>query len=68
VAVQVKGYSAVDVSAVDVDSGDLQALEDVESGKAERGSEATRDDSEAGLHGLQNLRSGGCRAAVMSYL
>jgi len=40
VAVEVEGDGAVDVGAVDVDSGVLQALEDVGFGKAERVSEA----------------------------
>jgi len=40
VAVEVEGDGAVDVSAVDADSGVLQALEDVGFGKAERVSEA----------------------------
>ena len=39
VAVQVEGDGAVEIGAVDVDSGRLQALEDVGLGKTERGSE-----------------------------
>ena len=68
VAVQVETHGAVDVSAVDMGAGCLQALQDVRSGKAELGSEATRDDGETWLHGLQNLWGGGCGAAVMSHL
>ena len=40
VAVEVEGDGAVDVGAVDVDSGVLQALEDIGFGKAERVSKA----------------------------
>ena len=40
VAVEVEGDGAVDVGAVDADSGVLQALEDVGFGKAERVSKA----------------------------
>ena len=67
-SVEVEGYCAVQISAVDVDPRGLQAGEDVGFGKTERGSEAERDHSEAWLYGGQDFWSSGGGAAVMSYL
>ena len=67
-AVQVEGYCAVQVGAVDVGSGGLQALEDYWFRKTERGSVAERDYGVAWLHGRKDFWSGGGGTAVMSYL
>jgi hypothetical protein len=68
VAVEVEGYCAVKIGAVDVDSGGLQAREDFGFGKTERGSESERDHGIAWLHRRQDFWSGGGGAAVVSYL
>jgi hypothetical protein len=67
VAVEVEGDGAVEVGAVDVDSGVLQALEDVGLRQAEGISEADRDYGEPWVDRLQDFWRGGCGAAVMSY-
>ena len=67
-AVQVEGYCAVQVGAVEVGSGVLQALENFWFGKTERGSVAERDYCEAWLDGREDFWSGGGGTAVMSYL
>src|SRR5258707_3104596 len=67
-AVKVKGYSAVEIGAVDVDAGVLQALQNIRFRQTERRSEADRDHRKARLHGLQDFRCGGRTAAVVAHL
>ena len=67
-AVEVEGDCAVQVGAVDVGSGVLQALEDIWLGKTERGSVTQRDHGEGWLGGRKDFWSGGGGAAMMPYL
>ena len=52
VAVEIESDGSVEIGAVDVDSGGLQALQDLGLREAERGSEADRDHGETWLYGL----------------
>ena len=66
-AVEVEGDGAVEVGAVDADTGGLQAAENVRLGQAEGIAVSDGDDGEAGRDGIQNFWRGGRGAAVVTY-
>lgn len=65
--VEVEGDEAVEVGAVDMDSGGFEAGENVGFGQAVGCVEADGDHGESGFRCRQNFRRGGCGAAVMAY-
>ena len=68
VAVEVEGDGAVEVGAVDVDSGGLRGGRGRRAlGRPKEVWKPTEITAKFGLHGCQNFWRGGCGAAVMAY-